>query len=143
LAGSCDTGSSKIKRTGVVSPDAGGCGKTLHVHIAVEADLGALDMGQCSGMEERDERMGQLLPQQQAMETQQPWPWLLCASSDTPGPRNRSSESNNAQAFFVVFMPYFFIASRKEERQAFHHLRCRPISRVAPTAPARGRQVLA
>ncbi len=119
--GSSDAGRSKIKRTGVVSPGAEGCGETLHVHVVLEPEWGALDMGQHLGIDECDERMGQFLLPQQAEETQQSLPWPLCASNDAPGTRERSSESANAQAFFVVFMPHFFIPSRKEERQAFHH----------------------
>jgi hypothetical protein len=68
-------------------------------------------MGQQSGIEECDERMGQLLLQQQAEELQQPLPWLLSASSDAPGTRKRRSESAKAQAFCMIFMPYFFIAN--------------------------------
>jgi hypothetical protein len=65
-------------------------------------------MGQHAGVEEWEERMGQLLLQQQAAEPQQPLPWPFCASSETPGTRERRIESNKAQAFFVVFMPQFF-----------------------------------
>jgi hypothetical protein len=68
-------------------------------------------MGPCSGIEECDERMGQFLLQQQAAEPQQPLPWPFCASNDTPGTRERRSESDKAQAFFVIFMPQFFIPS--------------------------------
>jgi len=85
----------------------------LQVHIVVEADLGALDMGQHSGLDQGDERMGQLLLPQQAEETQQPSLWLLSASSDTPGTRERSSESANAQTFFVILMPHLFIANKR------------------------------
>jgi hypothetical protein len=106
-------GRSKIKRTGVVSPDGGGCGEILHVHVVLEPEWGALDMGQRSGIDECDERMGQFLPQQQAEETQQSLPWPLCASNDAPGTRERSSESANAQAFLVVFMPHFFIPAMR------------------------------
>jgi hypothetical protein len=70
-------------------------------------------MGQHSGTAECDERMGQLLLQQQAEETQQPLPWLPCASNDAPGTRERRSESDKAQAFFVIFMPDFFIANKR------------------------------
>jgi hypothetical protein len=75
-------------------------------------------MGQQSGMEECDERMGQFLLQQQAEELQQPLPWLPSASSDAPGTRERRSESAKAQAFCVIFMPYFFIANDRENRKA-------------------------
>jgi hypothetical protein len=75
-------------------------------------------MGQHSGMAECDERMGQFLLQQQAEETQQPLPWLLCASNEAPGTRERRSESAKAQAFFVIFMPQLFVPSYKEDRQA-------------------------
>ena len=62
------------------------------------------------------------LQQQQAEETQQPLPWLFCASNPTPGTRERRSESDKAQAFFAVFMPHFFIPSHKEDRQAVREL---------------------
>ena len=104
--GSSDPGKSKTKRTGVIGPDAGGCGEILHVLVVLEPEWGALDMGQQSGIEECDERMGQFLPQQQAQQLRL---WLLCARSDTPGTRERRSESNKAQAFFVFFMPQSFI----------------------------------
>jgi len=113
-----DAINSKIKRTGVVSAVAGALGEKLHAHVLWELEWGALDMGQQSGMEECDERMGQFLPQQQAEETQQPLPWLLCASNDAPGTRERRSESAKAQAFCVIFMPYFFIANEGEIRKA-------------------------
>ncbi|HXX25014.1 MAG TPA: hypothetical protein VEO19_17885 [Terriglobia bacterium] len=97
-----------------MSAVTGALGEKLHAHALLELESGALDMGQQSGMEECDERMGQFLLQQQAEETQQPWPWLLCASNDAPGTRERRSESNKAQAFCVIFMPYFFIANERE-----------------------------
>jgi hypothetical protein len=62
-------------------------------------------MGQHPGIAECDERMGQFLPQQQPEEAQQPFPWLLSASNDAPGTRERRSESAKAQAFFVISMP--------------------------------------
>jgi hypothetical protein len=108
FAGSSEAIKSKIKRTGVVSPDAGGCGEMLHVQVVLEPEWGVLDMGQHSGVAECDERMGQFLLPQQAVETQQPLPWLLCASNDAPGTRERRSESDKAQAFFVILMPHFF-----------------------------------
>jgi hypothetical protein len=46
----------------------------LHVHIVLEPEWGALDMGQHSGIDDCDECMGQFLLQQQAEETQQPLP---------------------------------------------------------------------
>jgi len=82
-------------------------GEKLHAHALVELEWGAWDMGQPSGIEECDECMGQFLPQQQQW-AQQLLLWLLCARSDAPGTRERSSESDNAQAFFVIFMPCFF-----------------------------------
>jgi len=72
-------------------------------------------MGQQSGIEDCDECMGQFLPQQQA---QQLLLWLLCARSDAPGTRERRIESDKAQAFFVIFMPYFFIANKHENGKA-------------------------
>jgi hypothetical protein len=105
MAGSSDTGRSNIKLTGAVNADVG-CGEILHVHVGLEPEWGDLDMGQCSGIDECDARMGQFLPQQQAAETQHPWLWPLCASSVTPGTRETSSASDNAQAFFVIFMPH-------------------------------------
>jgi len=68
-------------------------------------------MGQQLGIEECGERIGQFLLPQQAEEAQQPWPWPLCASIDAPGTRERRSESDKAQAFFWIFMPYSFIPS--------------------------------
>ena len=56
--GSSDAVKSKIKRTGVVSPGAGGSGEILHVHVVLEPEWGALDMGQHSGIGECDECMG-------------------------------------------------------------------------------------
>jgi hypothetical protein len=80
-------------------------------------------MGQHSGIAECDERMGQFLLQQQPEEPQQPLPWLFSASNDAPGTRERRSESAKAQAFLVIFMPYSFIPSHNEERQALRRLR--------------------
>ena len=94
-------------------PDTGGCGEILHVHPVLEPEWGALDMGQHSGIAECDERMGQFLLQQQAEETQHPLPWLLCPSNDMPGMSERRSESEKAPAFFVIFMPQFFIANKR------------------------------
>jgi hypothetical protein len=74
-------------------------------------------MGHVSGIRECDERIGQFLLQQHAPETQHPLPWLLCASNDAPGTRERRIESNNAQTFFVVFMPHSFISKDKENGQ--------------------------
>ena len=108
---------SKIKRTGVVSADAGALGEKLHVHALLELEWGALDMGQPSGIEECDVCMGQLLPQQQ-QQAQQLMLWLLCARSDTPGTNARRIESDKAQALFWIFMPYFFIANEGEIRKA-------------------------
>jgi hypothetical protein len=88
----------------------------------MDRDWGALDMGHRSGIAECDECIGQFLQQQQAEETQQPLPWLFCASNPTPGTRERRSESDKAQAFFVVFMPHPFIPSHKEDRQAVKEL---------------------
>jgi hypothetical protein len=76
-----------------------------------------LDMGQHSGIEECDERMGQFLLQQQAV-VQHPFPWLFSASNDASGTSERRSESDNAQAFFVIFMPHLFIPSDQADRQA-------------------------
>jgi hypothetical protein len=90
----------------------------LHVHVVMECDWGALDIGHRSGIGECDECIGQFLLQQQAEETQQPFPCPFCASKHAPGTRERRSESNKAQAFFVIFMPYLFIPSHKEDRQA-------------------------
>jgi hypothetical protein len=84
----------------------------------MERDWGALDIGHRSGIGECDECIGQFLQQQQAKETQQPLPWLFCASNPAPGTKKRRSESAKAQAFFVIFMPHFFIPSHKEDRQA-------------------------
>ena len=83
----------------------------MHAHAPVELEWDAWDMGQPSGIEDCDECMGQFLPQQQA---QQLLLWLLCARSDTRGTRERRIESDKAQAFFVFFMPYFFIANKRE-----------------------------
>jgi hypothetical protein len=79
-------------------------------------------MGQRSGIDECPERMGQFLLPQQAEETQQLLPWLPCASSDRPGNRERSSESDNAQALIVVFMPHSFIANKSANRQGKREL---------------------
>jgi hypothetical protein len=122
FAGASSAIKSKIKRTGVVSPDAGGRGEISQVHLVLELEWGALDMGQHPGIEECEERMGQFLLQQQAEEAQQPSPWLFCASNDAPGRRERRSESAKAQAFFVIFMPYFFIANKSENRQGKREL---------------------
>lgn len=90
----------------------------LHVHVVVAREWGAPDMGHVLGIRECDERIGQFLPQQHALETQQPLPWLLCANNDAPGTRERRIESNKAQTFFVVFMPHSFISRFKENGQA-------------------------
>jgi hypothetical protein len=74
----------------------------------LEPECGDFNIRQQPGIEERDERMGQFCPQQQPEETQPPWPWLRCASNVTPGAKERRIESDNAQAFFVIFMPFFF-----------------------------------
>ena len=94
----------------------------LHVHVVMEGEWGALDIGHRSGMGECDECIGQFLLQQQAEDTQQPLPWLFCASKHAPGTRERRSESAKAQAFFVIIMPHFFIPSHKEARQAVREL---------------------
>jgi len=88
-------------------------GEKLHAHALFELEWGALDMGQPSGIEDCDECMGQFLPQQE-QQAQQLMLWLLCARSDTPGTRERRIESDKAQAFFVIFMPYFLIADKRE-----------------------------
>ena len=103
---SSDAVNSKIRRTGVVSADAGALGEKLHAHALFELEWGALDMGQPSGIEDCDECMGQFLPQQER-QAQQLMLWLLCARSDTPGTRERRIESDKAQAFFVILMPCF------------------------------------
>jgi len=87
----------------------------LHARAPLEFEWDAWDMGQQSGIEDCDECMGQFLPQQQA---QQLLLWLLCARSDAPGTRERRIESDKAQAFFVIFMPYFFIANKHENGKA-------------------------
>jgi hypothetical protein len=88
----------------------------------MERDWGALDIGHRSGIGECDECIGQFLQQQQAEETQQPLPWLFCASNPAPETKKRRSESAKAQAFFLIFMPHFFIPSHKEDRQAVREL---------------------
>jgi len=88
----------------------------------MERDWGALDIGHRPGIGECDECIGQFLQQQQAEEAQHPARWPFWANSDTPGTRERRSESAKAQAFFVIFMPHFFIPSHKEDRQAVREL---------------------
>jgi len=97
----------------MANPDAGASCEMLHVHVVPELECGALDIGQRAGMEECDERMGQFLQQQQAPDAQQSLPWPFSASNDAPGTIERRSESDKAQAFFVILMPYFFIANRR------------------------------
>ena len=117
----------------MASPDAGGCGEILHVHVVLRLKRGALDMGQHSGIAECDERMGQFLLPPQAEETQHPLPWLLCASNDAPGRRERRSESAKAPAFFVIFMPHSFIANTSEDRQAIRELGSGPVTIFCPS----------
>jgi len=102
----------------MASPDAGASCETLHAHVALELERGALDMGHLPGIEECEERMGHFLPQQQAPDAQQSPLWLFSASNDAPGTKERRSDSDKASALFVVFMPKFFIASEKADRQA-------------------------
>jgi hypothetical protein len=61
----------------VVNTDAGGSCEIPQVHVIMERDWGALDIGQRSGIEECDECIGQFLQQQQAEEAQHPscWPF--------------------------------------------------------------------
>jgi len=47
----------------------------LHVHVVMEGEWGALDIGHRSGIGECDECIGQFLPQQQAEEAQHPSCW--------------------------------------------------------------------
>lgn len=47
----------------------------LHVHVVMERDWSALDMGHRSGVGECDECIGQFLQQQQAEEAQHPARW--------------------------------------------------------------------
>jgi hypothetical protein len=84
-------------------------------------------MGQHSGMAECDEGMGQFLLPQQHEQTQQPSTWLFCASNGAPGTRERRSESDKAQAFFVIFMPYCFITNNNEDGQAKRELCSGPV----------------
>jgi hypothetical protein len=108
LADSSDAGNSKIKRTGAVTVNAGACGERLQLHAAFEPEWDDFDIGQ-QGIGDLAERMGHFSPPQQPGETQPLWPGLRCASNVTPGARERRIESDNAQACFVVFMPFSFL----------------------------------